>query len=160
MTHSFKRAVVKTSTVKKQISNSAQDENQNSSLQDDGYGFHQWCNFGNKHKSETVYDIANQGDFSYLKWLLKPMKSDQKFKISKSMLPHINAALRIKDTPDDKWQMDWIDLGNGQFKLQYKTEQGICAPSIDYRLCTGCGKKKISNMFDENNSRCSTCSKN
>lgn len=166
MAHSFKRAVIKTATVKKQSepeskieTQEIQDKPENKNIDsNDGFGYFQWINFGKKHKNTTVYDIANQRDFGYLKWLLRQTKPNEDFRISQSTIPHIHAALRIQDDNTDSWKLDWTDLGNNEFKLQYKSEKGILGPSINYKYCVYCRKKKMSNLFG-NEDMCNMCNK-
>ena|ERR1700742_828602 len=166
MAHSFKRAVIKNTSTKKKINSNpdiiiTQPEpeinNKASAKSNNGFGFHQWINFGEKWNRKTVYDVANKRDFGFLKWLLGQTDKESRFWTNPNMFPHIHAALRLQDEPLSEWKLYWTDLGEDHFVLQYQTESGLQGPPINYKMCTKCNKKKMSLLFENDNDTCHVC---
>lgn len=126
------------------------------------FGFAQWCNFG-KHKGNTFYDIANAGDFGYLKWLLKRYSpTNDSIKLNENCKDHIIAALQSENHPWLTWAKFQSELDEyGSYTIDYKCEgRGdlFTGPSITMYQCGQCGKHKNSELFNQDYI-CSLCQK-
>lgn len=133
-----------------------------------GYGFHQYINFGKKHKKKTYYDVATEGDFNYLRWCLSydPHHTKNKkfasFYISEQCFPHIKAALQT-----EKSKHPWFPVyspadqeGNLTMHYTSQDEQGqpINGPDIDMKFCLSCNKIKNYFLFElGNHDICRVC---
>lgn len=127
-----------------------------------GFGFHQWCNFGSKHKGRSVYDIANAGDFEYLKFLQKAnTQKKQNFFLTDDFLNHVNQAAQTRGT-NSKWERVTCDPDDeGISKMYYVTTIGdrrIESTPIIYGTCREC--KKSRNICLIKDSLCSVCYQN
>lgn len=121
-----------------------------------GYGFHQYINFGKKHKSKTFYDVATQGDFGYLHWCLdydpNNKKSFKDFFISEQCFPHIRAAL-MTEKSKKPWFTEYSPPDQeGKLNLHYVSEdekgQPIIGPEIEMKFCPSCNKIKNYMLFN------------
>lgn len=139
--------------------------------QETAYGSEHWITFG-KYKNQSVYDIANHGDFKYLEWLLKSTKpkhysygankNEKSFLVHISCKPHIEAALRTKVCPGV-----WSRKEKGAFvpydeqSICYETEEGLRGPLIKLKCCQECGKWRTQDGLLQVGKRriCFKCSK-
>ena len=131
--------------------------------QSEGYGFYQWCS-GKKYKGKTFYDIANEGDFGYLKWILKPkkpFKDGQVYKLHPTCTDHVQAALTTEGS-NAKWEKKTEE----QFQIKYtwyEANEGndhFKGPVIVMWYCTNCSKHKNKDCFVNQYSPCKMCWKN
>lgn len=111
-----------------------------------GFGFHQWCNFGSKHKGRSVYDIANVGDFDYLRFLSKAnTQRKNNFYLTDEFLVHVNHAIQTRGT-NAKWERVMCDADdNGISNMYYFTtinNKRIESSPIPYATCEACGKSR------------------
>lgn len=121
---------------------------------DTGFGCCDYFGCG-KYKAlqfPTVYEIANQGDFKYLSWIIncnafnakKERRGESVFKIHPTVIPHAQAAMRIAGT-DKKWEHTFTKDENDPtiWRKQYRTTDGsLEGPIILYRTCSLCQKRK------------------
>jgi hypothetical protein len=123
-----------------------------------GFGFHQYINFGKKHKSKTFYDVATSGDFGYLRWCLNYDPYDRKTKtmstffISEPCFAHIRAALQTEHSKEP-WKPIYSppdETGKMNLKYVSKNAEGevIAGPDIEMKQCPGCGRIKNYFLFD------------
>jgi len=133
-----------------------------------GFGYHQYCNFGQKHKNLSYYDIANKCDYAYLRWCLNYDPIDKKtgqrkqFFISDTCFPHIRAALG-----NEKSKVPWNKIYSepdpeGKMVMKYvskdENDQEISGPDIEMKFCIGCSKIKSYLLFTEgNHDLCRVC---
>lgn len=133
-----------------------------------GFGYYQYCNFGKKHKNVTYYDIANKGDYAYLRWCINYNPVDKKtgqrsqFYISDTCFPHIRAAMG-----NEKSKVPWNKIysepdAEGKMVMKYvsQNENGeeIAGPDIEMKYCIGCSKIKSLLLFTEGNHEvCRVC---
>ena len=121
-------------------------------------GYHATANFG-KYKGQTFYDIANIGDFKYLKWLLQ----NGKFQMHPSCKPHILTALFAEGT-ESKWE---ISIKEDKPKKMYRTfvwttklpesEHITESPPVVKAMCQRCNYYKNKEVMDENLLICQKC---
>lgn len=131
-----------------------------------GFGFQQYINFG-KHKGKTYYDVANAGDYKYLKWCYKSgkdsVKDSRSFFISDTCMPHIFSALsseNINITPWTKQISEEDDHGRclcfytAQDVTTHKEYQG---PEIQMQRCSLCNMIKSLGVFQDEQNVCKKC---
>lgn len=148
------------------------NSNLNNNLTSSGtFGYYQWCNFG-KWKGYSFYDIANEKDYKYLKWIIytqqNPKTNTGDFRISYESMQHIHCALR-SEIDGGTWKQEYKPVYgvNGVEDLNtslliYTTETGLTSPSILYKKCINCENYKNNKMFTDtgnNNNKCNTCTK-
>lgn len=120
-----------------------------------GFGSFQNINYGKEWKNKTYYDVANAGNYGYLRWCLRNTMErapdPERFFIADSCLPHIHTALlreNIKATP---WMESYTEPDDtGKMILNYKCHdedkhEDIKSPDIEMKRCPSC--KKILNYF-------------
>src|SRR5690348_1094413 len=104
-------------------------------LNNEGYGNQQYITFGKSYKGKTFYDVANSGDFKYLKWCINETKRNMNkantFKLSASALRHCGSALLLEQTPGE-----WRFVNNNNH-CEYTTDQGLRSPMMIYEECNG-----------------------
>lgn len=129
-------------------------------------GFHQYLNFGKfkppKGQRRTYYDLANMGEYGYLKWCLKQctLKRPQ-IRIRKECHPHIEAALQ-NENGQSLWTPKNISEGRTLFKVYTAFNQAgqeVSGPRIEYRLCRVCNQVRGFYMFTQETIICDTCLK-
>lgn len=123
-----------------------------------GFGFQQYINFG-KHKGKTYYDVANSGDYQYLKWCLKSNQASAKdprsFFISDTCMPHIRSSLLTENVAITPWTKQVSEEDHDgrcicvytaqDMKEEDKTFQG---PDIEMKRCPRCKTIKTYLLFD------------
>lgn len=133
------------------------------------FGFYQWCNFG-KWKGYTFYDIANEHDFKYLKWIVYTQqnpkidpKTGKTFRMSTESMQHIHCALRT-EVDGGTWKQEYKPVfmrnnveDHDSSLLVYTTEKGLVSPTILYQKCIQCQIFKNNQMFKSCNGICTTC---
>jgi len=133
------------------------------------FGFYQWCNFG-KWKGYTFYDIANEQDFKYLKWIIYTQqnpkidpKTGKTFRMSSESMQHIHCALRT-EVDGGIWKQQYKPVfmrnnveDHNSSLLVYTTEKGLVSPTILYQKCIQCQIFKNNQMFKSCNGICTTC---
>lgn len=147
----------------------AQLEESKSQFKSDGFGFHEKVNFGKYYNKQTkkglnVYEIANQGDWKYLTWIInhksKPGEGVAEFKINKNLKIHAQAAMRLKGQ-DTKWEEVTENCADPtQFIKYWQTQDGKCkGPEIPYTLCAVCGHRKNSEVVSKHKNKniCNKC---
>lgn len=126
-----------------------------------GYGCNEFVNFG-KHKNKTWYDIANAGDYKYLKWCLNYNPNDKRnangqfksFFIDDSCFPHISAALQ-----NEKSRSPWVQTFSepneeGRCLMKYTSMDDysvIEGPDIEMKKCPSCNYTKSYLLFNLGN---------
>lgn len=133
-----------------------------------GFGFQQYINFG-KHKGKTYYDVANAGDYLYLKWCLKSnetsVKDPRSFFISDTCMPHIRSALLTENVNNTPWTKQISEEDNNgrcicvytskDLKDESKSYEG---PDIEMKRCPKCNMIKTYLLFDlGNHNLCRKC---
>lgn len=126
------------------------------------FGNEQFINFG-KHKGKTFYDVANDGDFSYLSWLKRPGG----IKLRPSCYPHLNASLQLKKARMDANDQTLIwarqvserdENGKSIVYFEYKTKnEQIKSPSIFLQLCKLCNVSRSKECFNRAPDICDKC---
>jgi len=110
-----------------------------------GYGSFHMVTFG-KHKHKTVYQLANEGEWVYLNWLLRQIRESEKpnkkvsFKINSNMKPHVESALRTKVCPGI-WTEEEKENNEGkldQREIFFTTGEGLVSPTIQQKKCFKC----------------------
>jgi hypothetical protein len=132
-----------------------------------GLGFHQYLNFGKfkppKGERRTWYDLANMGEFNYLRWLLKQKTARRpKIQIRQDCFPHIEAALQ-SENGQSPWTKTNIVEGKRAFLMYTAFNTAghpIQSPRIEVKHCKGCDMTKCEYMFTQDESICDTCLKN
>jgi len=112
-------------------------------------GFCQYCSFGKKHRGRTWYDIANIGDFGYLKFISKMEKLNPNCK------PHVEAAL-LSEHLHGPWVMQQENLDNVWFEKWF-TNGDLQGPRMKYKMCPDCSRLKNELSFIKDSSLCSQC---
>ena len=132
----------------------------------EGVGFHQYLNFGKfkppKGESRTFYDLANMGEYQYLKWLLSQRTSKRaKTKVRDNCFPHIEAALQ-NENGQSKWEKRTIVENERLYTIYVALNQGgyeVESPKIEMRQCKGCQRIKGAYVFTKNSLVCDVCFK-
>lgn len=115
-------------------------------------GFCQYCNFGKKHRGRTWYDIANIGDFGYLKFISKLEKLNPNCK------PHVDVAL-LSEHVHGPWIMQQENIDNVWFEKWF-TNGDLQGPRMKYKMCPDCSRLKNEQSFVSDSSLCFQCRKN
>lgn len=120
-----------------------------------GFGYEHMINFGKTYKDRTYYDVANEGNYSYLRWCLRSdinnAKKPNEFYISSTCIPHINAALSTEGCKAIPWRPSYSEPDeNGKMILNYisyneESKKDIIGPDIEMKRCPSC--KKILSYF-------------
>lgn len=118
-------------------------------------GYHDQANFG-KYKGKSFYDIANDGDFRYLKWLL----SMNKFILNPNCRPHVLTALLTEGT-NAKWTKE-EDVSENIKKHQWTVKLGeeqTVSPTITKMQCLDCNYFKNVEVVNTDTKICNACNK-
>jgi len=120
-----------------------------------GFGSFQNINYGKEWKNKTYYDVANAGNYGYLRWCLRNTfqraPDPERFFIADSCLPHIHTALLRENLKATPWMESYTEPDNtGKMILNYKCydedkHEDIKSPDIEMKRCPNC--KKILNYF-------------
>lgn len=133
-----------------------------------GFGFQQYINFG-KHKGKTYYDVANAGDYKYLKWCLQSgqaaVKDPRSFFISDTCMPHIRSALLTENLNVTPWTKQISQENNDGRCICVYTAQDMkepdssySSPDIEMKRCPNCNIIKTYLLFDlGNHDKCRKC---
>lgn len=133
-----------------------------------GFGYQQYINFG-KHKGKTYYDVANAGDYKYLKWCLQSnqasVKDPRSFFISDTCMPHIRSSLLTENLNVTPWTKQISQENNdGRCICVYTAEdlkdqdKTYSSPEIEMKRCAGCNIIKSYLLFDlGNHDMCRKC---
>lgn len=129
-------------------------------------GFHQYLNFGKfkppHGQRRTYYDLANMGEYGYLKWCLAQFDAKRpKIKIRSTCLHHIAASLQ-NENGQGPWVKKNVVEGNRAFMLYTAFNQAgkeVMGPKIEIRYCKACDQSKCSYMFTQQDQICDTCIK-
>lgn len=132
----------------------------------EGVGFHQYLNFGKfkppQGEFRTYYDVANMGEYQYLKWLLSQRTAKRpKIKIRAHCFPHIEAAIQ-NENGQSKWEGRTITENGRAFKVYTALNEGghhVEGPRIEMRHCKGCDKVKGAYVFTNFTNLCDVCGK-
>lgn len=132
------------------------------------FGYAAKLTFG-KYKGLTYYDVANEGDFKYLIWLLQVNKHPG-FVMHPSAVPHIETALLTKDywkknQSTAMWQEHTSTEQNGKktyLKCYWSTQlyphaELTESPMIHKMMCNSCNCCKNLELMDEEKSICQRC---
>jgi len=132
-----------------------------------GFGYSQYINFG-KHKGKTWYEVANAGDYGYLKWCLRndlrSAPDPQSFFISDTCLPHIRTALLTETNDATPWSEEYSDPNpQGRVSLKYVAcstkdpNKWFESEPIEMKRCRGCNQLKTLNTFESHQVYCRKC---
>lgn len=95
--------------------------------------FYQYVNFG-QHKGKSVYDIANENQHDYIKWLIK----QKNFILHKETLSHASIALARNTESPDQWTK--IIQGEPPNIYMYYECGPLRSSLIKCDLCRSCNK--------------------
>lgn len=119
-------------------------------------GNSQYVNFG-KYKlfNLTWYDIANKGDFQYLKWCA----STDKIQIEASAKPHLFTAMQSQMDPSAKWEEKREEKENKTMIHYVATinKELVVGPEIVRIKCIQCYHIKFTEQFKMSPNICNDC---
>ena len=126
----------------------------------EGFGDCQWINFG-KYKRKTVYDVANEGDYDYLRYLKRVEKKPKAtFYLSKEFIEHLNCALTTMASPQSKWDKECTNNKDGSCSILYVTmidNEKVQSPEVKLVKCSLCDKLSYINRINQDTGICRRC---